>query len=1319
MSSTETWTGEDVGPEAEELYLRHLSRIEAGEGVSLEQLCGEHPEHEASFRLLQGAYGELESMCAGEAPLTETGSDAIERFVELEDKERYTILEEIGRGGMGTVHRVWDARLKRTLAMKISAARRGSSSGRSPRPQSRSLYRFLDEAQVMGRLDHPGVLPVHDIGLDRDGHLFFTMHLVRGHDLRRVLEAARRGDGEWTLPRILGVLVKVCETLAFAHSKGVIHRDLKPSNVMVGRLGETYVTDWGLARIERGGDPHRESIESLSKGGELVGVRQTQEESAGERHLLTLDGSVIGTPGYMSPEQSWGRVEEIGPRTDVYAVGAMLYHVLGGGAPYSDRSSSADAISLLHAVRSGAPTPLAELATEVPPELCAIAEKAMQRDPAERYPDMQALAEDLRAYVEGRVVRAWRTGPIIEIQKKVRRNPVASGAIAAAAAILVFGTIAFAWFQTRKSIQLDRVNEELTGANQRILEESSVATLERARADRQAYGARIAAAQAWIGQHRADFARSSLDACPPELRGWEWHHLDGRVDRSLAIYRDPQVPEERVGFAVFTPDGSRIVAGHGNEVRVWDAGNESEARTIARLEAGIDLLAVDSTGRWIAASDLSGNAFAVLDLEGELEGRRPDYGHGPIRDISFHPYEARFAVAFKDGNARVYGVADDREQAVYRAGGGGLHAASFSSDGSLLVTSGEDNTVRVFDAESCELLRERSGIEGEGSFHRWPVEMSPDGTRIAAGTNLGSVYIFDAESLAVLHVMRGHNSALWDLQFSPDGAWLATASLDDTLRVWDVTTGAARMVGRGHRGDVNSVSWSPSGHSIVSAGDDGTIRRWDPMRTWEHDRLQAGWRHLRSIDFHPSGEMLATAGPAPGVLLWDAKSGDVIDRLSWELEEAVQCGFDPSGERLVATSTGHRVFVWNLRERVVERVLEATPGHWTFRLDFHPDGKLVAVGSDDGSVWVWDLDTGVLVARLEHGPRIGEVVFSPDGSRLLVGLDGGGDVVAHETGNWEEVGRIPAAHDTRVHGIRFHPEGDMLVSVGSDVTVRLWDSRTLEPLASLDGHTDFLQSIAFHPDGTRIATGGRDGTIKLWDFEARAEVATLGGGGEWVHSLIFSPDGTMLGSGQKYDAHLWETRPSRRSLEAVRAVEEDVRELVGELFEHHHRSPAVVAALEARTDLDSLERRAAIGLARATPDGPRTLQIRAWEIASLTGLSEAEYERALAKADASLELDPVDPWSLDTRAAALFRLGRVEQALDALLRADSIRRTTGEEMSPRGAAFFALSYSALGMKKNAAGYASYVEEWTQTNAFSAPYWDRILADVRSAAGDEE
>jgi serine/threonine protein kinase len=243
---------------------------------------------------------------------------------------RYGDEQEIARGGMGAILRVHDHDLHRELAMKVMLEELGGAEPDSSEA-TRLRARFLEEAQVTGQLDHPGIVPVHELGLDAQGRLYFTMKLVRGRDLRAVYEQLRKGEDGWNLPRALGVLLRVCEAMAFAHDKGVIHRDLKPANIMVGRFGEVYVMDWGLARVLGSSASHdRRPDASESR---VVSARQETARS-GDSSLATLDGDIVGTPAYMSPEQALGRIEELGPRSDVYSLGAMLYELIAGHMPY-------------------------------------------------------------------------------------------------------------------------------------------------------------------------------------------------------------------------------------------------------------------------------------------------------------------------------------------------------------------------------------------------------------------------------------------------------------------------------------------------------------------------------------------------------------------------------------------------------------------------------------------------------------------------------------------------------------------------------------------------------------------------------------------------------------------------------------------------------------------------------------------------------------------------------------------------------------------------------------------------------------------------
>jgi len=324
----------------------------------------------------------------------------------------------IGRGGMGEVRRARDLELDRELAMKTL---------HSPGPRARR--RFLREASITGRLDHPGVVPVHDVGTDADGQPFFTMRHVEGIDLEEVIERVRRNDPLWTLARALEVLIKVCDTMAFAHSRGIIHRDLKPSNVRVGRFGEVYVMDWGVAR---------ELAEATCDEQGSAEPFVTEDPSG-----LTLDGDVLGTPAYMAPEQAEGRNASVGKVVDVYAVGALLYQLLSGRRPYAADRELQTQREVLELVRTRAPTSLHVLAARTPRELVAICEKAMEREPAHRYAEVETVGRDLRAFLDRRLVSAYDTGPIERAAKWARRNRsfvaplVVVGVVAVLATVLV------------------------------------------------------------------------------------------------------------------------------------------------------------------------------------------------------------------------------------------------------------------------------------------------------------------------------------------------------------------------------------------------------------------------------------------------------------------------------------------------------------------------------------------------------------------------------------------------------------------------------------------------------------------------------------------------------------------------------------------------------------------------------------------------------------------------------------------------------------------------------------------------------------------
>ena len=288
-------------------------------------------------------------------------------------ESRYLIRETIGEGGMGTVYLADDTALDRPVAMKVI---------RDGRLGADAVDRMLREARVIARLEHPGIVPVHDVGRLPDGRVFYVMKWVKG---RRLDE---HFDAKATIAQRLRVFERVCETVAFAHAHGVIHRDLKPQNIMVGEFGEVLVLDWGVAKLKAGvaDDPQATVVLPSPAANTMPASRHTEH------------GTILGTPAYMSPEQARGEIERIDERSDVFALGGVLFFLLTGQSPRESGSEVA------------APRAARMLNRDVPRRLDAVGVKAMALQPEERYFSAAELAQDVSRFLNGQAVTAYREG---------------------------------------------------------------------------------------------------------------------------------------------------------------------------------------------------------------------------------------------------------------------------------------------------------------------------------------------------------------------------------------------------------------------------------------------------------------------------------------------------------------------------------------------------------------------------------------------------------------------------------------------------------------------------------------------------------------------------------------------------------------------------------------------------------------------------------------------------------------------------------------------------------------------------------------------
>ncbi len=637
---------------ARDLFAEFTFLRERGDAPDFEVWVRAHAPHERALRAEHARWIALQPIVAALAfdPAEESTSTPheeretgalIESLRRRKDAaDRYQALGRVGRGGMGVVYKVLDRHLDRVVGMKI-LRRRSRRRGNAPGSETRSLQRFLEEARIASRLNHPGIVPVHELGCDERGRVYFTMGFVEGRDFGQVLRERAEGRGAWTRERVLDVLLRVCEAVTHAHDHGVLHRDLKPSNVMVGSLGQAYVTDWGLARL---------------RGNAAEDATSTSEPVASQREVLvtlTRTGQALGTLAYMSPEQARGEQDRVGPPSDVYSIGAVLYEVLSFRRPYAHETERLGARELLGYIRAHPPEPIERLAPDAPAELCAICRRAMQREPIDRYPSARELAEDLRAYLEGRVVAAHRTDRLEKITKWIRRNRALAVALLSLLVLAVGAVGVIGWYSADARRRKEQVSRLATSHNLEICRQGADELWP-------PYPGRIEEYEAWLemargvvqglDEERARFVELEAHSTLVPLADWIEAHRDyPKVVELLQARADAaEVEEASARTGVEPPPGL--------DERV--AGLERELAAIDRREFTNEA----DHGWYDHMTVLIAEAEAFADPDhGCIEGLSEEHGWGVRRRLAF----ARALAARDDRAAWAETIAAVRADARY------------------------------------------------------------------------------------------------------------------------------------------------------------------------------------------------------------------------------------------------------------------------------------------------------------------------------------------------------------------------------------------------------------------------------------------------------------------------------------------------------------------------------------------------------------------------------------------------------------------------------------------------------------------------------
>jgi WD40 repeat protein/tRNA A-37 threonylcarbamoyl transferase component Bud32 len=756
----------------------------------------------------------------------------------------YELVEEIARGGMGIVYKARQVSLNRMVAVKMIGPERFST--------KESIERFLREAQAAAMLQHPNIVPIHEVGICEGDH-FFSMDYVSGPNLAKVVRDTPLP------PRVVARYVKeIAQAIHYAHEKGILHRDLKPSNVLIdATTDQPRVTDFGLAK------------------------------RIGNASELTMTGQVLGTPSYMPPEQASAERGKVGRYSDVYSLGAILYHLLTRRPPFETPLEGRVEDVLLQVLNNDVVAPRS-LNGGIPKDLETICLKCLEKEVKRRYPTALELADELDRMLRGEPIKARPVSRADHAIKWVRRHPAVAALTAGLTLVSLIGLGLVLWQWQRAAT-----------ANRNLLE-----SLDRMQ---------LRAVEAFFdrGDNRSAFAYLA-----DVLRRSPGNRTAGARALSALMYRDDHLlltdsleHQGPVRSASFSPDGLRVVtASSDRTARIWDARTGQQIGMALQHQSWVRSASFSPDGLWVVTASADRTARISDAYTGRQSGE-PLRHDSEVFSASFSPDGLRIVTASDDKTARIWDARTRKPVGVALQHQNRVKAASFSPDGLRIVTASDDKTARIWDTRTGQPialpLQHQDWVES-ASF-------SPDGLRVVTASYDKTARIWDTRTGQQIGVPLQHQGPVEVASFSPDGLRVVTASADETSRIWDAGTGHQIGPPLRHQNRVQSALFSPDGLRVVTASRDKTARIWD-VRTGQ--QLGESLRHdseISSASFSPDGLRVVTASRDKTSGIWDARTVLPIRQYLRHDAEVTSALFSPDGLRVLTTSAGKPTRIWDAR----------------------------------------------------------------------------------------------------------------------------------------------------------------------------------------------------------------------------------------------------------------------------------------------------------------------------------------------------------------------------------------------------------------------
>ncbi len=1035
----------------------------------------------------------------------------------------YRLVSILGEGGFGIVYLAEQKEpVQRKVALKV--VKPGMDS-------KQVLARFEAEQQALALLNHPNIAHVFDAGMTPEGYPYFVMECVQGTPITAYCD-----QEEFTVEDRLRLFMQVCDAVQHAHQKGIIHRDLKPSNILVADLD---------------GRPVPVIID--------FGVAKALNQPLTARTLFTEQGQLLGTPEYMSPEQTHLANQDIDTRSDIYSLGVLLYELLTGALPFAQNTLREAAFdNLLKIIREQEPprpstrlsglgeegntiaqkrsTNTAALARRLSRELEWIPLKAMRKERDHRYQSARELAEDIANYLGGKPLEAGPESVIYRTRKLLRRHHALVIGATAVLLTLLGGITVYAIGQSRARVReaglRDRAEqaEHAARKEQRAAEDQRAAAVqaaELARAQERIarnylYAARIGLVQRVWESGNSREVLNLLNSLRPEpgqedLRAFDWYYF-----WRLCCSEEITLHGRGYDYApvAFSPSGKRLaVGGNSRTIALWDTETRQQMASLQGHGGTVTGLAFLSSDGGTLVSGSVDKTVRFWDVNSGRQTSSLD-AVAPIVAIAVSKNCERLAAGLETGGAMLWHLdGSGREPEVIRNGPPSYVAtAALSPDGKTLAIAGGDLRapckVALWSVDKREVSME---LKGHTSTVR-SVVFSPDGTRLATASHDETVRLWDVSSGKELAARKGHVAPLWCVAFGPDGRTLATGSSDRTARTWSVPDLAELHRFKGHTKNVMGLSFSPDAGVLASVSSDDTVRLWDLRSPRGFETSLDHTSAVTSVAFSSDGKVVATACQNGETLLWDATAGQQIRSLKGHDQAVWSVAVSRDGKTLATGSVDRTVRLWDMSTGEALATLDGLSAAVNFVI-FSPDRVTLAVGCEDMSLTLWDMEMKDkrTIREGQERPSYAQLrpsysgTFSPDGKILATGgWDSRGHVLDVTTGQ-ERLSL--KGHELGVWGMAFSRNGDTLATASEDMTIRLWKRADPEiGIPVVCAHDGPVLCVAFSPDDRVVASGSVDRTVRLWDAGSGAQRLVLEGHHGPVTSVVFSPDGSILAS---------------------------------------------------------------------------------------------------------------------------------------------------------------------------------------------------------------